>query len=57
MKRPATEWEKIPAKYIFEEGFEFRVYEEHLQVNNLKSNNQLKKRLINIMPIRCMNGQ
>lgn len=59
MKRPATEWEKIVAKHVFEEGFEFRVYKEHLQIKNLKSNNQLKKtkRLINIIPIRCMNGQ
>ena len=43
MKRKATEWEKIFANHISDEGFPSRIRKELLQLKNIKRNNIIKK--------------
>ena len=42
-KRQPTEWEKIFANHITDEGIVTGIYKEHLQLNSKKTNNSVVK--------------
>jgi hypothetical protein len=44
LKRPLTEWEKIFARYIPDEGLIIRVYRELKKLNSQKINDPMRKR-------------
>jgi hypothetical protein len=43
LRRPPTEWEKIFASYISEEGLRTRIYKELKKLNSLQINEPIKK--------------
>ena len=43
MRRQATDWETIFAKYISDKGLVSKIYKEHLEVKKWKTNNLIKK--------------
>ena len=53
VKRQPTEWEKIFANFILDEGLIFRIHKELLQPNNNNNNNNNKQILFNLIK----NGQ
>lgn len=42
-KRQAIEWVKIFAEHLSDRGFIYRIWKEHLQLNDKNTNNPIKK--------------